>query len=271
MPTPSPLHPGAVQVTHRKHEGGTYVPGAPFRFVMHTVEGVPSTRDGAISVARAHANPPHLWAWPEKDLLIQTVRLDRSAFALLHTEGTPATNKMGALQVEVFGFAKEMGSKPKTFWTWLGERVLKPLAGMGYAIDLGNVAATTGSDGYGVRGSVRMSRAEWARFDGVCGHANVPDNSHWDPGAARLDLVARYARPGMPVLPAPKPPIPTLKDDDEMILFYDTDAKAYHLVVGGVEVDLTVAEGYVIDSVNDNVVAVRVPHSAWLKIAAKVR
>jgi hypothetical protein len=105
----------------------------------------------------------------------------------------------------VFGHAAEMGNKPDSFWRWIGERVVKPLAKMGYPIDLAEVAPTTGSDGYGTNGTVRMSRSEWRSFGGVCGHANVPDNSHWDPGPARLDLVARYARGQSVPTPTPTP------------------------------------------------------------------
>lgn len=207
LPTmPTSVHPNAERISHAKWNGGTYVDGVPWRFVMHTVEAMPRSRAGALSVAANHDNPPHLWVWVEGNLIIQTVRLDRSAFALRHPSGTPETNKMRALQAEVFGFAKDMGDKPASFWRFLGERVVRPLRAMGYVIDLGNVAPTTGSNGYGTDGDVRMSRAAWRSFDGVCGHANVPDNSHWDPGDADLAALARYAAPIKP--PAPKPPTP---------------------------------------------------------------
>ena len=39
-----------------------------------------------------------------------------------------------------------------------------------------------------------MSRAAWAAFDGLCVHANVPDNDHWDMGAANLARIAAAAR-----------------------------------------------------------------------------
>lgn len=217
---PQANHPAAVQVANAHHEGGTYVDGVPWRFVMHTVEAMPSSRASALATARDHPTPPHLWVWVEERLIIQSVRLDRSAFALRHPSGTPETNKMRALQAEVFGFAKDMGSKPESWWRWLGENVLRPFAAMGYAVNLNHVAPTTGSDGYGTDGAVRMSRSAWRSFDGVCGHANVPDNSHWDPGDARLDLLARYARP----IVAPKPPAPT-PAPTETVYTEDTDMR----------------------------------------------
>lgn len=185
---------GAVQIANAKNNGGTYQTGVPWRFVVHTTEVVPSSLSGAVAMANRHPNPPHLWAWPEQDWVGETVPLNRSAFALLHPAGTPHTNKARALQVEVIGHAAETASKPEWYWEWLGLRVLRPIIDAGYPIDLNQVAPTTGNDGYGTNGRVRMTWSEWADFPGVCGHANVPGNSHWDPGAARLDLIAQAAK-----------------------------------------------------------------------------
>ena len=32
---------------------------------------------------------------------------------------------------------------------------------------------------------VRMSPAQFARFEGICGHQHVPENTHGDPGISR--------------------------------------------------------------------------------------
>lgn len=194
----------ADRIANAKSGGGTYMDGVPWRFVMHTTEVRPSSIAGARAMASRHANPPHLWAWPEQDWVGQTVPLNRSAFALLRPAGTPHTNKARALQVEVIGYASEMASQPEWVWEWLGLRVLRPIIDAGYGIDLSRVARTTGNDGYGTDGRVRMTWSEWATFSGVCGHANVPGNSHWDPGAARLDLIANAAKePIMSTKPMP--------------------------------------------------------------------
>jgi hypothetical protein len=204
--------PGVQRVPNAKAEGGTYVADVPWRFVGHTTEVIPSSIAGAVSLAGRHEFPPHLWAWPERDWLVQTVRLDRSAFALRHPSGTPETNKMRALQVEVIGFAKDMEGKPDSFWDWIGEEVVRRLIDAGYAIDLTNIAPTTGGDGYGTGGAVRMSRAAWRSFDGLAVHANVPDNDHWDMGKADLKRVAAAAKPD----PAPTPTPPPTSEDDDM-------------------------------------------------------
>jgi hypothetical protein len=187
---------GVQRVPNAKSEGGTYVAGVPWRWVGHTTEVIPSSVAGAVALAGRHEFPPHLWGWPERDWLVQTVRLDRSAFALKHPSGTPATNKMRALQIEIIGYARDMGGKPDSFWDWIGERVVRPLIDAGYAIDLSNVAPTTGEDGLGTGGAVRMSRAAWVSFDGLCVHANVPDNAHWDMGRADLARIAQAAAGG---------------------------------------------------------------------------
>ena len=185
---------GVEQLESDRRRGGTYIDGVPWRFVTHTTEAVPDDVDGARAMAGRHPYPPHLWAWPEADWIGQTVPLDRSAFALLHPRGTPETNKMRALQVEIIGRAADTPGWPDGWWGWLGRRVLRPIIDAGYPVDLDQVARTTGPDGYGTGGAVRMTRAQWARFAGVCSHSNVPDNSHWDIGAGRLDLIAHAAR-----------------------------------------------------------------------------
>jgi hypothetical protein len=179
--------PGAEQIAHAKSGGLPYVE-APWRFVFHTIEGEPSA-NGFRTLARGHASPPHLWAMPSADLLLQTVRLDRSAYALAHPSGTPETNRMCAIQVECWGFAKNMGAVPLEWLDWLAERVLAPVAAM-VPINLTNVRATGGNECYGTSSPCRMSADEWRQFDGVCGHQHVPNNSHWDPGRLDLDYIA---------------------------------------------------------------------------------
>ncbi len=201
---------GISRVPNDHSEGGTYVADVPWRFVGHTTEVIPSNVAGAIALAGRHEYPPHLWAWPEKEWLCQTVRLDRSAFALLHPAGTPETNKMRAIQVEVIGYAKDSPDKPDSFWDWLGENVVKPVIDAGYAIDLSNVAPTTGTDGAGTGGAVRMTRAAWRDFDGLCVHANVPDNAHWDMGEADLARVAQAAGGDVALDPVEKAMLTTI-------------------------------------------------------------
>lgn len=191
--------PGVDRIPNERSEGGSYVDGVPWRFTGHTTEAVPTSIAGAVAMAGRHPYPPHLWGWPERDWLVQTVRLDRSAFALKHPAGTPETNKMRALQIEIIGYAKDSGSKPEWWAEWIGENVVLRLIQAGYPINLDRVAPTTGEDGSGTGGAVRMSRAQWRAFDGLSVHANVPDNTHWDMGAIDLERVANAAREPTPI------------------------------------------------------------------------
>ncbi|MDP8926995.1 MAG: D-Ala-D-Ala carboxypeptidase family metallohydrolase [Actinomycetota bacterium] len=182
--------PGAERVANSRSRGGTYVAG-PWRFVFHTAEVEPSA-DGFRRMAQRHRNPPHLWAMPSADLLLQTVPLNRSAFALARP-GSTQTNRRQAIQVEVWGRARDMATASPATIEWLAERVLAPVARF-VPINLENVRPAGTSACYGRRSHCRMTPEEWNAFDGVCGHKDVPDNSHWDPGGLDMAAIARQAR-----------------------------------------------------------------------------
>jgi uncharacterized protein YcbK (DUF882 family) len=181
--------PGAERVASSR-SGGTYVAG-PWRFVFHTIEGEPSP-DGFRRLVASHANPPHLWAMPSADLLLQTIPLNKSAYALARP-GSIQTNRLRAVQVEVWGFAAKMASASQATLEWLADRVLAPVARM-VPINLDNVRPPGGEYCYGTSSPCRMSADEWTRFDGVCGHKDVPDNSHWDGGGLDMGKIAARAK-----------------------------------------------------------------------------
>lgn len=181
--------PGAERLANPKSAGGTYL-DAPWRFVFHTIEGEPSAQ-GFRTLAAGHANPPHLWAMPSANLLLQTIPLDRSAYALARP-GSIQTNRLRTIQVECWGFAAKMVNATPEVLAWLADRVLAPVARL-VPINLNQVSPTgPGEPCYGKNSSCRMKPDEWQAFNGVCGHKNVPDNDHWDPG--QLDLGAIAAR-----------------------------------------------------------------------------
>jgi subtilisin family serine protease len=192
--------PGAEVLAHTRSGGLPYVASAPWRFVFHTIEARPSA-DGFRALARRHANPPHLWAMPSADLLLQVIPLNRGAYALAHPRGTVHTNRMRAIQVECWGYARDMGTVSTDVLDWLADRVLAPVACL-VPINLSNARPTGGEECYGRQSACRMTDAEWRAFNGVCGHQHVPHNSHWDPG--RLDLghiSARAAQAQLPTAP----------------------------------------------------------------------
>jgi len=179
--------------------GATYrEPNSPWRFVFHTMEapsnatsGLWSTVAGLKSYIATHAAPPHFWCWPEKNWLGQGIPLTLSAYALLHPSGTPETNHKHAIQVEILGYA---ANKPATTHAeWLGRRIIGPVIKAGVPLNLTHLARSDGPASAGTGGSVRFTAAQWAAFDGLCGHQNVPNNSHWDPGIADYQTIARAA------------------------------------------------------------------------------
>ncbi len=183
--------PGAERLANPRSAGGTYL-DAPWRFVFHTIEGKPSAQ-GFRMLAAGHANPPHLWAMPSANLLLQTIPLNRSAYALARP-GSIQTNRLRAIQVEVWGFAAEMVNATPDVLNWLADRVLAPVARL-VPINLNQVRPTgPGEPCYGKNSSCRMTPAEWQAFNGVGGHKDVPDNDHWDPGQLNLGAIAARAR-----------------------------------------------------------------------------
>ena len=183
--------------------GGSY-DGTPFCFVVHTVEGDPGTVAACRRLAETHAEPPQLWYSPRLDWFAQGIPLTRTGYALAHPKGTPETNRAGAIQVEVFGFARDTPNWPGEWLERIGRRVLGGVLTAGYPIDLSQIAPTTGNDGYGLNGAVRFSAAQWATFPGVCCHSNVAFNAHWDAGAIDLHRIVAAAG-GTGLAPSPQP------------------------------------------------------------------
>jgi hypothetical protein len=111
----------------------------------------------------------------------------------------------------VIGFAGQDPLMRADICAWLGRRVLGPVLDAGVPLDLAQWCRSTGSDGAGENGAVRISWAAWADLNGQCGHANVPGNQHWDPGRADYKAIALAARPPQPT---PTPP------EDDMPFFH---------------------------------------------------
>jgi hypothetical protein len=207
------------------------LPSAPWRFVGHTIEApetwaLSTLRNAAIT----HRTPPHLWASPTHDWVGQTVPLNLSAYALKHRADDPETNHAHAVQVEVLGYARDMPYREHA--DWIGRRVLRPIIDAGVPINLRVVARSDGPNAYGESGSVRFTWAQWARFDGLCSHQNVPGNQHWDVGFADFVRIAQAAsNPSVPPIPVP---MPTEAEDPMMILERsDATGHAAWLVGGG--------------------------------------
>jgi peptidoglycan hydrolase-like protein with peptidoglycan-binding domain len=154
------------------------------RLVLHTTEtiGLPDYASGA--------NQPHLTirlSSDGRDLTVwQHQSLNIGARALLGT----STNTANCIQVEQCMYsdgeiAKRVGGQ------WVGGLSATELATLGdfyrALADLCGIPARAYSGG-------RMSQSAWLAFSGVCEHAHVPQNSHWDCGV--LDVIGALARAG---------------------------------------------------------------------------
>jgi hypothetical protein len=213
------------------------VTDVPWRKVWHTMEapeddpGTVPDEGWELGQIRAyilrHQYPPHLWALPLHDVVYQTVPLTKAAYALLHNwSGYPETNHARAIQTEVIGFAREGLDDPE-LCEWLGRRVLRPILDAGVPINLRRWAPSTGSDGAGTSGTVRLTSSVWYELDGQCGHANVPKNVHWDPGRARYDLIAAAAGS------TPQPPPVPESEEDEMLVVTNPRGQSWLILSGG--------------------------------------
>ena len=186
--------------------GGTFVNAAPCG-VIHTTEG--SNIDAALSVYRSKMVAPHCTVDPARRIRLQHLPLDRSAYALVNDNGGVETNRHGARQIEVVGFAGRMHDLPDDQLEWLATEVVRPIS---QAAGITGPGLECYGDGAGwilatPTARQRLSFDAWNRFGGWCGHQHVPENSHWDPGALDLPRIVQIAQQGE------DDPMATLNDD----------------------------------------------------------
>lgn len=189
------LLPNAVWVPGPASGGGTYNPGPSTRWkiVVHEIQG-----DDRLSMIASHPTPPHTWYDPVSRDHHQSIPLNRAALALYHYRGRPETNKALALQVELAGFSEATAVEPVTSLTNIAVDVVVPycqfVAEQGASIDLRQVSGPFVYSMAATESSVnRMSDAAFQAFNGLTGHAFVPQNDHWDPGGMDLVRIAGHA------------------------------------------------------------------------------
>jgi hypothetical protein len=101
--------------------------------------------------------------------------------ALLNLSGGVETNKDGAIQIEIVGFA----GKPVTRAQRAAIRELSEFfTKSGIPGRWMNDAPTI--EKYRQVGLDKMSPLGWDHGSGHCGHSDVPENDHWDPALTRL-------------------------------------------------------------------------------------
>lgn len=207
-----------TRITIPKSGAGQHL-GGPAKFVMHTTETWGDPRSWIPGWSSASHE---VWDY-ERDLVITCVQ-DEGASKALWTDGSIATNRDGAWQVEVNGLAvshtagREDWSEAK--YRWMAARIAETVMrldakGLG-KINLRNRAPVGVYGGSAFENAPqRLSKSAWDNFDGFCGHRNVPMNSdRWDPGIISYDRLCDYALEIIEGTLAPAEPLLPPDEDD---------------------------------------------------------
>lgn len=163
----------------QKRNGGAYIGGPP-RGVLHTTETADWAGQRSYHIAVKLEDGVAMWR--------QYMPFDMAARGLRHPRGTVDTNRMGdvCIQVAIVGYADDAPSFPKPLLD--GLRKFMRWAETTYGIKP-HAPTFQGSESYGLGGVGRMSVAEWKRFDGWCGHQDVPSQTHWGPGKIDIEYL----------------------------------------------------------------------------------
>lgn len=167
-------HPGATRVPYSALAMDRSVPA---KGVLHTTEGygLPSYAGSNPTFTLVLTGPGYL-----RPKLYQHIPLGTGAKALKHTRAQ-ATNTANATQIELGNaFAGRISQLKDQDYRAIADlmRFIEKNAG---------VPRRTG-----VRFTVpaaRLSDSEWRNYGGWLGHAHVPQNDHWDPGAFDIHRV----------------------------------------------------------------------------------
>lgn len=182
---------------------------APRTGVLHTTEG---SFEGAYNEFKVKYAPHFLVGRDKtgKVRIVQFASLGNWASALENHAGGVETNSIAVAQIELVAFSKQ---KP---WQ-VDAGVLDALASLLAAlhVECGIPLSRPFPDTMppGVWASESFSRRHagyWGRIAGWYGHVEVPENSHWDPGAYRWTQLMETAKAKLVPAPTPAPsPTPT--------------------------------------------------------------
>jgi N-acetylmuramoyl-L-alanine amidase len=160
------------------NDAGPFVGGPP-RGVLHSTEG--STAAGARSAFVEFDSWPHFTITNENGHVrtLQHLPIDRAARSLEHRGGTVETNRQGAIQIEIVGFAAHADAFPQSYLDGIARlmRWIEKNAG---------VQRSTSVEFVPPGQEQRLSDGDWLKYDGWCGHQHVPNNEHEDPGAIAI-------------------------------------------------------------------------------------
>jgi hypothetical protein len=162
--------------------------GAPPAGVLHTIEGSLSSGMGVFHRHFA----PHFAL--DADAILQLVPLGTMAAALENHVGGVETNSIARVQIEVAGDSRT------TPWLW-NDVTTTTVADL-----IATVSKAAGIPlerpfpdrmpplPWAMESFSRRHAGTWGRVAGWYGHVEVPENSHWDPGALRWSTLLARAR-----------------------------------------------------------------------------
>ena len=164
-------HPDAIR-TGVVAPVGPFLSGIPKRLVWHTTEGS--------SLPTYAGSNPHFTLNARNGTLYQHQSVSGASRTLRNDTGGVETNRQGAIQVEVIGFASQSPNWSDGEYAELAElaRWIEARCGVARRCDVAFVA-----------GRAEMSASKWQGYSGHCGHQHIPENDHWDPGAMKIAKV----------------------------------------------------------------------------------
>jgi hypothetical protein len=142
---------------------------------------------GALATYARTGGYPHLTV--DQKNIEQHCSLDVGATALQNAPGGVETNRLGAMQIELVGFANKIDIETlenlRPLMIWLEKK---------YGIKAISPTFLRYPDSYG-KSRVRLSAGDWQTFDGWLGHQHVPENFHGDPGTIDMAFLLDRGTP----------------------------------------------------------------------------
>lgn len=154
--------------------------GKPFKIVHHTTEG--SSAAGAFAAYAKNRSDPHFTV--DGTGVFQHIDTGTAARALRNAPGGVQTNRDGAIQIEVVGFAGSSKKAPTLRNVARLCRWIEETHGVSRAWPSG--PPKPARDGRDPGGHDRDA-ARWDAQSGHFGHSQVPENTHWDPAYTKLE------------------------------------------------------------------------------------
>lgn len=172
---------GAFRVEHMPcpRPGSPVDLDAPPKGVLHTIEG---SLESGLAVFRRHYAPTFTVGRDRKGnvRILQHIPLGEMAAALVNASGGVETNRVVRVQIEIAGFSKHQ--------PWL------PDAGVQAAL-ASLMATLEGAAGIPLtHRNIARNPLKWRHLSGWFGHADVPENTHWDPGELKWASLLTLAK-----------------------------------------------------------------------------